>query len=46
MREGNIRVEWCEEKDFPEAVKLAAKRLASEHGPGRIIGKQRSRKGV
>jgi len=46
MREGNIRVEWCEEKDFPEAVKLAANRLAAEHGPGRVIGKRRSRKGT
>lgn len=33
MREGNVRVEWCYEKDYPEAAELANKRLAalSEH---------------
>jgi hypothetical protein len=45
MREGNVRVEWCEEKDYPEASKLAKKRLDSEYGTGRTIGKRRSRKG-
>jgi len=46
MREGNVRVEWCEEKDYPEASKLAKKRLDSEYGTGRTIGKRRSRKGA
>ena len=46
MREGNVRVEWCEEKDYPEASELAKKRLESEYGAGRNIGKRRSRKGA
>jgi hypothetical protein len=29
MREGNVRVEWCYEKDYPEAAELANKRLAA-----------------
>jgi hypothetical protein len=29
MRESNVHVEWCEEKDYPEAEKLAIKRLAA-----------------
>jgi hypothetical protein len=37
MREGNVHVEWCEEKDYPQASVSAEKRLESEFGPGRII---------
>jgi len=29
MREGNVRVEWCDKKDYPEASVLVAKRLAA-----------------
>ena len=29
MREGNVRVEWCDEKDYPEASKLASQRMAA-----------------
>jgi hypothetical protein len=46
MREGNVHVEWCEEKDYPQASASAKKRLESEFGPGRIIGKPKSRKGA
>ena len=28
IRESNVRVEWCDEKDYPEAAKLAENRLA------------------
>ena len=33
MRESNVRVEWCDEKDYPDAAELAKKRLAvlAEH---------------
>jgi hypothetical protein len=46
MREGNVHVEWCEEKDYPEASTQAKKRLDSEYGTGRTIGKRRSPKGA
>lgn len=29
MREGNVRVEWCDEKDYPNAAELANKRIAA-----------------
>lgn len=29
MREGNVRVEWCDEKDYPEAAELAKLRIAA-----------------
>ena len=29
MREGNVRVEWCDEKDYPHAEELATQRLAA-----------------
>ncbi|MDD2882638.1 MAG: hypothetical protein PHQ58_19630 [Rhodoferax sp.] len=29
MRESNIRVEWCDEKDYPEASALAKMRIAA-----------------
>lgn len=37
MREGNVHVEWCGEKDFPEASLNAIKRLETKYGPGRIL---------
>ena len=45
MRGGNVHVEWCEEKDYPEAIELAQRRIEKEYGPGRTVGKRRSRKG-
>jgi hypothetical protein len=33
-------------KDYPQASVSAEKRLESEIGPGRIIGKPKSRKGA
>ena len=44
MRKGNVRVEWCEEKDYPNALEKAKKRLESEFGFKRIFGKFRSQK--
>ena len=29
LRESNIRVEWCYEKDYPEAAELAKRRIAA-----------------
>lgn len=29
MRESNVRVEWCDEKDYPDAAELANKRIAA-----------------
>ena len=29
MREGNVRVEWCDEENYPDAPALAALRLAA-----------------
>ena len=46
MRGENVHVEWCEEKDYPVAIELAQRRLEKEFGPGRTIGKRRSRKEV
>jgi len=46
MLEENVHVEWCEEKDYPQASKLAKRRLDSKFGTGRTIGKRRSRKGA
>ena len=46
MREGNVHVEWCEEKDYPQASVSAKKRLESEFGPGRNIGNPKSGKGA
>jgi hypothetical protein len=46
MREGNVQVEWCEEKDYPQALVNARKRLESEFGPGRTLGKPNSKKGA
>jgi hypothetical protein len=46
MREGNVRVEWCDEKDFAQASELAKKRLDLEYGTGHTFGKRRSRKGA
>ncbi len=42
MREDSVHVEWCEEKDYPQASELTKKRLDSDFGTGRTIGKQRS----
>jgi len=46
MREGNVHVEWCEEKDYPRASELAKELLDSKFGTGRTIRKGRSRKGA
>jgi len=46
MREGNVHVEWCEEKDYPRAAELAKQHLESKFGPGRVVGKRRSRRGA
>ena len=46
MREGNIHVEWCAEKDYPQASRLAKKLLDSKFGTGRTVGKRRSAKGA
>jgi hypothetical protein len=45
MRGENVHVEWREEKDYPEAIELAQRRLEKQHGPGLTVGKRRSRKG-
>lgn len=29
MRESNVRVEWCDEKDYPDAAELANNRIAA-----------------
>ncbi|MBK9439898.1 MAG: hypothetical protein IPN53_00750 [Comamonadaceae bacterium] len=29
MREGHVRVEWCDEKDYPQAEELAKMRIAA-----------------
>ena len=29
MREINVRIEWCDKKDYPDAAELASKRLAA-----------------
>lgn len=44
MREENVHVEWCEEKDYLQASEQAKQRLDSKFGPGRTVGKPRSRK--
>jgi hypothetical protein len=44
MREENVHVEWCEEKDYPQASEQAKKRLDSKFGSKHIVGKLRSRK--
>ena len=41
IREGNVHVEWCDEKDFARASKLAIKRLEAEYGPGTTIDTRR-----
>ena len=46
MREGNIHVEWCSEKDYPEASRLAKQRLDTKFGPGQTLWKLRSARGV
>jgi hypothetical protein len=46
MRDGNVHVEWCEEKDYPRASELAKQILESQHGTGRTLGKRGSRKGA
>jgi hypothetical protein len=45
MRGENVHVEWCEEKDYPEAIELAQKRLEKQYGPGLAVGKRSTRKG-
>jgi hypothetical protein len=45
IREGNVHVEWCDEKDFTQASKLARKRLELEYGMGHTLWKRRSRRG-
>jgi len=44
VRDGNVRVEWCEEKDYPQAVELAKKRLELEYGTGHTAEKRRPRR--
>lgn len=46
MRDGNVHVQWCEEKDYPQESVNAIKRLESKFGPGRIIRKRKSKKGT
>lgn len=46
MSEENVHVEWCEEKDYPQASELAKRRLDSKFGTGRTVGKRHSRKGA
>ena len=46
MRDGNVHVEWCQEKDYPQASELAKKRLDSKFGTGRTVAKRRPRKGA
>jgi hypothetical protein len=43
MREQNVHIEWCTEQDYPLALELAAKRLESVLGPGRIFKKRQPR---
>ncbi len=35
MREGNVHVEWCDDKDYARASELVKKRLDLEYGKGR-----------
>jgi hypothetical protein len=44
MREGNVHVEWCDEKDFERASELVRKRLDAEYGQGTTVGGSRSRR--
>ena len=46
MRDGNVHVEWCEEKDYPRASQMAKQILESQYGTGRTVGKRGSRKGA
>ena len=46
MREESVHVEWCEEKNYPQASELAKKLLDSQYGTGRTVGKRRPRKGA
>jgi hypothetical protein len=46
MRDGNVHVEWCEEKDYPRASELAKQILDQECGTGRTVGKGRPRRGA
>jgi hypothetical protein len=46
MREGIVRVEWCDEKDFEQASTLALKRLEAEYGVERPTMKRRPRRRV
>jgi len=39
MRANNVHVEWCEEKDYDQALEVAASRLESQYGPAQILGK-------
>jgi len=43
IREGNVRVEWCDEQDYLEAARHAKKRLDAEYGIGQSPGKRRSK---
>lgn len=44
MRDGNVHIEWCEEKDYLQASVNVKKRLESEFGPGRTIRKRKFKK--
>ena len=45
MREENVHIEWCQEKDYPQASELAKQLLDSKFGTGRPIRKHPSRRG-
>jgi hypothetical protein len=42
MREGNVHVEWCDEKDYEQACELAKLRLDLEYGKGCSVGHDNS----
>lgn len=44
MRDGNVHIEWCEEKDYPRASQLTKQILESLYGKERTVGKRGSRK--
>jgi hypothetical protein len=46
MREENVHVEWCEERDYPRASELAKTLFNPKFGTGRTIEKRRTRKGA
>jgi hypothetical protein len=44
MRDDNVHVEWCNEKDYPQVSELAQERLDAEYGTGTTYRSRRYKK--